>query len=60
MIAEYKCPKCHTIIEYNKPYGVEDFPKYQTCECGEPAKRSYSKVSLPGIMIPDDFRAVNT
>lgn len=39
--ADYKCTKCGSIFEYDKPYGVS-FPEEIECkECGHPSKRIF-------------------
>lgn len=58
MYSDYYCLSCRKFFEYEKPYGVENFPDNPKCIycCSTKTRR---KISV-NIVVPNDFKAVNT
>ena len=57
MIADYTCKVCGHTFEYKKPYG-RDFPK--RLKCPECKSMKTIKVLVKYIIVPDDFKSVNS
>ena len=58
MLADYSCRSCGHLFEYKKPYRRKNFPI--RLKCPECKSMKTKKVLGKNIIIPDDFKAVNS